>query len=97
MFWGIIIAVMIVEELYIGPTDTFLLAGNLNFWGIVVSFTSLLLQFKAANYEIEKKKSSNKNGFPFSIYYKKMALQSLEIAVSINFSVFVAYWTFIFP
>ena len=38
-----------------------------------------------------------KTDYPFSTWYKKEALQSLEIAHAINFVVFIGYWIYVFP
>ena len=60
--------------MYVGPADIAPLLANLNWWGNVMTFFTLLLQFKTANYEIAKKVATNQLDFQFSSYYKKIAL-----------------------
>lgn len=95
-----ITAWLAIEELFLGPTDSALILSHFSFWSLISTFSTMLLQYKAANYEIEKlqsfKRGSNKK-FPYSVYYKREALQSLEVAVCINFIVFIAYWFWVFP
>jgi hypothetical protein len=70
---------------------------NLNWWGLVVGFLTVLLQHKAAVYEIDRLKSGKRNTYKYSAAYKRAALQTLEIAVAITFTTASAYWNFIFP
>jgi len=71
---GVICANMLIIGLYFGPQDSALLLSYLSQWGMVATLASTLLQFKAANYENEKMKASDKSKFPFSVYYKREAL-----------------------
>ena len=98
---GFACVMMFIEYLYVGPTDTLLLSSYLSAWGIVSTFVAQVSQYKAANYEVEKiaaidaGRSSLK--FPYSPWYKRVALTSLEVSFGLNIIVFVAYWTYIFP
>ena len=96
MVFGMLMSLLIVEEMYVGPTDFTPTFCNFNWWGNVMTFLSLLFQFKTANYEIAKKLATNKSDFQYSLYYKKIALQTLQLSVAINFIVIAAYWAFIF-
>jgi hypothetical protein len=43
-----------IEELFLGPTDSVIILSHFSFWGLVSTFSTMLLQYKAANYEIDK-------------------------------------------
>ena len=66
MIFGILMAVLVTEEMYMGTNDFLPLFANLNWWGNVMTFFTLLFQFKSANYEIAKKTAVNKNEFLYS-------------------------------
>lgn len=51
MFVGFCMMVFITDYLFLGPTNSLFLAGNLNVWGLMVTFTTMLFQFKSAHYE----------------------------------------------
>jgi len=53
MVFGFIFAVFIVEEIFVGPTDTILILAFLNIWGLTFAFLSCVFQFKASNYATE--------------------------------------------
>lgn len=97
MIMGMCFSIMICDELFLGPNDFTGTLANMNFWGITVSLASLVYQFKSANYEMQKQKALDKTLWPYSIWYKKAALQSLEIAHAINISVAFGFFFFIFP
>lgn len=60
--------------MFVGPTKWWPLFANLNWWGLVIGFISIVLQYKAASYEIEKEKATDKSKFPDTVYFKKSAL-----------------------
>lgn len=66
LVYGLVVTVLIVEEIYVGPTDTLLTAAYLSFWGLVASFLTFLFQFKACNYELEKAAATDKSKYPYS-------------------------------
>jgi len=89
------IMVFITDYLFLGPTNSLFLSGNLNFWGLVMTFMTMLLQFKSAHYETLKSNSEAEDKdavFPYSTCYKRNGLTSLEIAQAINLVVFIAFW-----
>ena len=51
---GMICAWLSIEELFLGPTDSVLMLAHFSFWGLVTTFSTMLGQYKAANYEIDK-------------------------------------------
>lgn len=94
---GILLSILFTTEIFVSPTDFSVLIANLNWWGLITGFFSLLFQYKAANYEVAKAASADKSKFPDSASFKRMGLQSLEIAMGINFVVCAGYWIFFFP
>ena len=87
--------IFITDYFFLGPTNSTFLVGNLNFWGLVMTFLTMLLQFKSAHYETIKANSTAEDKevtFPYSTWYKKNGLSSLEIAQAINIVVFTAFW-----
>jgi len=49
---------LIIEELFIGPTNTFVVSSYLSFWGAVATFITTLLQYKSATYELDKNRAA---------------------------------------
>ena len=45
---------MIAEEMFLGPNEIVSLFCNLNWWSEILSFATLVLQFRSANYEVSK-------------------------------------------
>ena len=83
------------DYLFTGPTDSILLLANLNFWGLFMTFLTMLMQFKSAHYEVVKAGYTSddiETAFPYSTWYKKNGLTTLQIAQSINLIVCVAFW-----
>jgi len=67
MAFGLLFAVFIVEEMFVGPTDTILIFAYLNQWGLFFALLSCIFQFKASNYATEFfKKATDKTRFPYT-------------------------------
>lgn len=67
-------------------------------WAYVFVFSSNIMQFRSSNYEFEKAANTDSSKtYPNSVYYKKVALQSLEIASSINFVMLFGFWFYYLP
>lgn len=70
----------------------------LNVWSYFFVFTSNIMQFRSSNYEVEKAANTDVTKlYPNSIYYKQLALQSLEVSTSINVVLFTGFWFYYFP
>ena len=54
MVCGFISVMLMTDYMFLGPTDAILLLANLNFWGLFMTFLTMLLQFKSAHYETVK-------------------------------------------
>jgi len=54
MALGLISAFLVVEQLYMGPWDLIIGLAYLSSWGNWMTFITILLQFKSAQYEIGK-------------------------------------------
>ena len=66
---------MIIEEIFVGPLDILTLVSYLSMWGLVGTFITLVQQFKACVYEIEKAAATYPiSQYPYSTWYKKEAL-----------------------
>lgn len=60
---GVVTGFSFILGLYFGPQDSAVLLSYLSLWGIAATFASSLMQFKAANYENLKLKSTSKDDF----------------------------------
>ena len=92
--------ILIIEELFIGPTNTFVVSSYLSLWGAVATFITTLFQYKSATYELDKKRAElifSDEEFPYSTFYKMLGVISLEIAIGINVIVIFAYTVFVVP
>ena len=95
----------ITESLFLESGDYLDLMANFNMWGMIITFITLLLQYRSTNYEILKQQyiDSGKNDeevttkYPSSNWYKRSGLMTLEISFGINFVTFVGFWIIIFP
>lgn len=88
---------LLIVGVFFGPQDSAQLLSYLSMWSIAATFATMLMQFKAATYEQEKIKSTEQDKFQYSVYYKREALQSLEITHAINFVTFIGYYVYVFP
>ena len=86
--------------MFSGPIDTFENLAYLNVWAYIITFVSNLYQFRSANYEVEienAKNSNNNKSFPDSLYYKFIALSTLEVAAALNLVNMVGFWFYVLP
>jgi hypothetical protein len=102
LFFGFISAFFIIEQIFIGPTDSILLLANFNLWGQTVTFFSMLFQYKSSNYEVAKVTAETLGVdvsiyFPYSTWYKRIALRTLEASLAINFITLLAFYVYIMP
>ena len=98
LLFGLFFVLLLAEELFVGPTDTISSVAYLSLWGILAAFITMLFQYKSCNYELRK--NGTVNGatiYAHGVFYKKLALQSLELAVAINAVIFWGYVGFILP
>lgn len=91
-----------MESIFLGPADSVLLLANFNLWGLFMTFLSLLFQYKSSNYEVAKARADRQGidvatYFPYSTYYKRNALRTLEGSLAINFITIIVFWVYIFP
>jgi hypothetical protein len=102
LFFGFISAFFIAEQVFIGPVDTILLLANFNLWGLIATFFTMLFQYKSSNYEVEKATAESQGlyvavYYPYSTWYKRIALRFLEASLSLNFITLLAFYVFIIP
>ena len=98
LLFGLFFVLLLAEELFVGPTDTISSVAYLSLWGILAAFVTMLFQYKSCNYELRK--NSTPNGatiYAHGVLYKKLALQSLELAVALNAVIFWGFAGFILP
>jgi len=87
-----------LEQIFTGPIDIWENLAYLNVWAYFFVFSSNLMQFRSSNYEVEKAANTDASKtYPNSVYYKQYALQSLEVATSINVVLFFGFWFYYFP
>lgn len=94
-----IMSFFFLEQLFTGPIDIWENLAYLNVWAYSFVFISNLMQYRSSNYEVEKAASGSTSSTPDkkSIYFKQIALQSLEIASSINAVILLGFWFYYFP
>ena len=102
VFFGFLLSFFIVEQVFLGPSDSTLLLANLNLWGLTVTLFSMLFQYKSSNYEVAKSKEDLLGVdvsiyYPYSTWYKLMALRTLEASLAINFVSLLTFYIFIIP
>ena len=91
---------LMMEQLFTGPIDSLENLAYLNTWSYLLTFYTNLMQWKSANYEVEKKEAKTTDPskkYPNSMWYKAFALTTLEIASALNFVNLIGFWFFVFP
>ena len=102
LFFGFLSMYFIAEQIYLGPADSTVLLANFNLWGMIGTAATMLFQYKSSNYEVAKARAAEQGldvavMYPYSTWYKRNALRTLEGSTAINFITLLAFWVFIFP
>jgi hypothetical protein len=87
---------MVIENIMSGNVDTFVNFANFTLWGQMLTTLSLIEIYKSSKYEIEKGDGTDED-FPYSIHYKKYALNILMMANAVNFIVLFTYLVYLLP